>query len=67
MDPDVSDTGFPASGGELPVEVPRLIRSTVRGREDEPILLPGLVGALTVGRLLLGAELDGGYTDIRQR
>jgi hypothetical protein len=58
---------FPAPDGKLPVEVPRFVRRTVHRREDEPVLLPGPVGAITVGGLPVGAELEGGYADVRKR
>ena len=67
MDPDVADTGFLASGGKLPVKVPRLIRSAMDGREDEPVVLPGIGGTEAVGGLALGAELKGCDAYARQR
>jgi hypothetical protein len=67
MDLDVADTGFPASHGELSIEVPRLIWSATRGGEYESVVLPGVINAEAVGGLALGAEPEGSCTDTWQR
>jgi hypothetical protein len=67
MDPDVPDTGFVAPSGKLAIEVPRLVRRAIHRREDEFVLLPGLIRTVTIGGLLLGTELEGSYADVWKR
>jgi hypothetical protein len=55
VDPDVTDSRFPAPVGELPVEVARLIGRAVNAGEYEFWVLPGARGAGFVDGLALGA------------
>jgi len=67
VNPDVADSCFTAPNGELPVEVARLIGRAVDAGEYEFWVLPGAHGAGLIGGLALGAQLERGQADIRQR
>ena len=64
VDPDVTDSCFPAPIGELPVEVARLIRRATDAGEYESWVLPGARSAALVGGLTVGAQLERGRAAI---
>jgi hypothetical protein len=67
VDLDIADARLLAAEREVAGEVPRLVGSAERGREDQRSVLPGIANGGPASRLALGAELERRDADIGQR